>query len=200
MNKTAMLGGSFDPVHKGHLFLIHQTVTQTTYRKIILVPAFLSNFKQNSKPVAHADDRLKMLSLAVLDYRDLYPQDDVELQINTVELERGGVSYTSDTVKALYQNGLDGKLGLIVGDDHIDGLSKWHDYDYLKNSVQYVICRRFGSPSVFEKVPSDVDFVSVEPEITAVENSTGLRESRDTNLNFLSERVRDYVIRRNLYN
>ena len=90
--KVAVLGGSFDPVHLGHLFLLHCAISMTDYRRFLIIPAKVSNFKQDSCPQASDADRLNMLHLALEDFRDLYPEDSgAEIEISTMELERGGV-------------------------------------------------------------------------------------------------------------
>ena len=148
--KTAVLGGSFDPVHLGHLFLLHCAVSMTDYESFLIIPAKVSNFKQDSRPQASDADRLNMLRLAVEDFRDLYPEDrDAHIEISTMELERGGVSYTSDTVRELRAQAENLRIGLVMGDDHIDGLCRWHDFSYLKDNVEFLICRRNSRDSVW---------------------------------------------------
>lgn len=71
---TAMVGGSFDPVHLGHLHLIHSVLTSTGYRRFILVPVAKNNFKQEVQ-LASGLDRFEMLRLAVKAYPSLYPDD-----------------------------------------------------------------------------------------------------------------------------
>ena len=97
-SETALLGGSFNPVHIGHLNLIHDAYALASMDKIVLIPALISNFKQGSQPLDF-DVRLHLLELAVLDYRQMFPSDDVDIEISDVEMKRGGISYTSDTVR-----------------------------------------------------------------------------------------------------
>jgi nicotinate-nucleotide adenylyltransferase len=141
---TAMIGGSFDPVHLGHLHLIHCVVEHTDYQRIILVPVALNNFKQDEQRPASAVDRLAMLRLAIGQYREIYPQDrEFELAVDSCELERGGVSYTYDTVRYIYEAyPVDGSIAVVVGDDLLDGLSRWHRFSELKEIVTFIVCRR----------------------------------------------------------
>ena len=135
--KVAMLGGSFDPIHLGHLFLLHCAVSMSGYDTFIVVPAALSNFKRTNAPKATDNDRLEMLRLALLDYKDIYPQDcDADIRLSTMELDRGGVSYTYDTVMDLKRDmDIHGRLGLIMGDDQIPSLARWYRFDDLKREV-----------------------------------------------------------------
>ena len=88
---TALLGGSFNPVHIGHLHLIHDAYSLASIKRVVLIPALLSNFKRSSHPLAF-EQRVKLIELAIADYRDIFPSDDVEIEISLVEKERGGIS------------------------------------------------------------------------------------------------------------
>lgn len=199
-DKTAILGGSFDPVHKGHIFLLHCAVTLSDYNHIIIVPAKLSNFKQETRPVASDFHRLEMLNLALEDYSKIYPDDrKVKIEISDMEIKRGGVSYTSDTVDELLKKQGCDKLGIIIGDDHIGALTAWHDFENLKKKVQFVICNRIGTDEVWDKLPDGLDFIRLKPDHTQEEDSTSVRKDVDKKLYYLSEGVADYVRKNNLY-
>ena len=198
--KTAMIGGSFDPVHLGHLFLLHCAVSMSDYSSFILIPAKVSNFKQSSRPQASDQDRLEMLRLAVEDYRDLYPEDrDVDISVSTMELERGGVSFTSDTIRILREKlGLD-RIGMVIGDDHLEGLSRWHDFEYLRDNVEFLICRRSQEGTNWDLIPEGVCYRRLEPENVAPQSSSAVRSDLQKNQDFLSRRVREYVKAKDLY-
>lgn len=198
--KTAMIGGSFDPVHLGHLFLLHCAVSMSDYSSFILIPAKVSNFKQSSRPQASDQDRLEMLRLAVEDYRDLYPKDrDVDISVSTMELERGGVSFTSDTIRILKEKlGLD-RIGMVIGDDHLEGLSRWHDFEYLRDNVEFLICRRSQEGTNWDLIPEGVCYRRLEPENVAPQSSSAVRSDLQKNQDFLSRRVREYVKAKDLY-
>ena len=198
--KVAVLGGSFDPVHLGHLFLLHCAISMTDYRRFLIIPAKVSNFKQDSRPQASDADRLTMLRLALEDFRDLFPEDSgAGIEISTMELERGGVSYTSDTIRELKIQLDDPMIGLIMGDDHISGLTRWHDFDYLKQNVEFLICRRESSMSNW-KLPEDICYRALIPSDIAPQSSSAIRTDLEGNLDYLSRRVREYVKANNLYN
>ena len=197
--KVAVLGGSFDPVHLGHLFLLHCAISMTDYRRFLIIPAKVSNFKQDSRPQASDADRLTMLRLALEDFRDLYPEDSgAGIEISTMELERGGVSYTSDTIRELKIQLDDPMIGLIMGDDHISGLTRWHDFDYLKQNVEFLICKRESSMSNW-KLPEDICYRALIPSDIAPQSSSAIRTDLEGNLDYLSRRVREYVKANNLY-
>lgn len=199
MEKTAILGGSFDPVHIGHLYLLHNAVQQTDYSRFILVPAKVSNFKLDARPVSSDEDRINMLKLAVEDYHELYPEDKKEIIVSDIELARGGISYTYDTVVQLKkQYNIEDRVGLIMGDDHIAALSKWYKYEELKNEVRFIICPRNHKEDIC-KIPSDASYILLNVEQTKDENSTDIREHLDMYSNYLSRRVLVYAKEKNLY-
>ncbi len=199
-DRIAILGGSFDPVHLGHLFLLHCAVSMSDYSTFILIPAKVSNFKQSSRPQASDEDRLQMLRLALKDYRDLYPQDcNADIRISTMELERGGISYTADTIRLLKEEfGLE-RVGMVMGDDHIGGLSRWHDFEYLRDNVEFLVCRRSEKGTRWDEIPSGVQYIRLEPETVAPQSSSAVRSDVQGNMGYLSRRVLDYVRAKGLY-
>ncbi len=198
-NKSvAMLGGTFDPIHKGHLFLLENAIRQTSYDCFILVPAHLSNFKQSSEPSASDSQRLEMTRLAIEDFRSLY-NFNTEIIVSDVEIQRKGVSYTYDTVVSLKKEyDIDGRLGLLMGDDHVANLEKWYRFEDLKDQVEFLICRR-GKTSCWEELPKDLMFKQIFSEGLSPESSTEFRENPLKHEYFLTPRVLDYIKRNNLY-
>ncbi len=201
MQKVALFGGSFDPVHLGHLAVLHNALKYSNYNLFLIVPAKLSNFKQTNIPKASSEDRLEMLRLAIEDYKDLYPEDDIlKLVISTIELQRGGVSYTYDTVMEIKKAyNIIGRLGLLIGDDQIPMLTNWYRYDDLKKEVEFIICRREPSGALWSLLPNDISYVKIEPKALAPQSSSQYRESCETKEDYLSNRVRQYVKQKNLY-
>lgn len=190
-NKIAIIGGTFDPVHLGHLHLFHHVDTHTDIEELVIIPALLSNFKQNSKPVSF-QDRVRMLELAIEDYRDLFPESDLMLRVSDIEGRRGGVSYTADTIRAIFDEAEDnGKVNFIMGDDLLDGLERWYDYDYLKEHVRFYCFTRSGEMEY--KGEAEVHLFD-SPQFEA--SSTEVREGKEE---LLSRRVLEYIDENDLY-
>lgn len=132
--KIAILGGSFDPVHNGHLSLAENVYLELGYERIIFFPAFVSPFKQASKPLSKKD-RLNMLILAT--------EDNPRFSVDDFELERQGVSYTIDTVEYCYKNyTIEGKLGLIIGADLLENFYAWKDAEKLLSLTELIVGER----------------------------------------------------------
>lgn len=168
---TAMVGGSFDPVHIGHLHLVHTVACATAYRRFIFVPVAKNNFKQDANPVSAAH-RLQMLRLAFGAYSEIYPDDPpLEFIVEDCELKRGGVSYTYDTVRYLYGTyPIKDKLAVVLGDDLLDGLTRWHYYEQLKELVTFVVVRRKSRATEFSDPAADILYL----ENPRVEESSSL--------------------------
>ncbi len=200
--KTAILGGSFDPIHLGHLFLLHSVVTQTQYNNIYIIPAAQSNFKRENACRASAEERLEMARLAAADYRDIYPLDQVSITVSDMELKRGGISYTLDTVNQILETEKQNRVGLIIGDDHIAGLTRWYRFEELKTKVEFIVCRRNEDRASFEQalMPQGTQYILLDIRETAPQSATAIRENRDSCMDYLSPGVREYVRAENLYN
>lgn len=132
--RTALLGGSFDPVHVGHLFIGEVARVDLGYERVVLVPASRSPHKRTAQ-YADADHRIRMLQLAIGERQDFTVCD--------WEVRNGGVSYTIDTVRHLYETmEFEGRLGLIIGDDLASGLETWKSIDELVDLVDLVVMNR----------------------------------------------------------
>jgi nicotinate-nucleotide adenylyltransferase len=137
----AVLGGTFNPVHLGHLNIGREVQAKLGYQRIVFVPANIPAHKSMEMD-AGAENRLKMLKLAAAPYPDFLVDD--------CELRRGGTSYTIDTVRELTRRyTFDGKPGLIIGDDLVEDFKTWRDVDRLVELVDLIIAHR--------RSPADVE-------------------------------------------
>ena len=131
--RVALLGGSFDPVHLGHLHVAEVVLATGAYDQVLFVPAHLPSHKPGA--LAAPDHRLTMLRLAI--------SRRPGLAVSDVELRRGGVSYTVDTVRQLQRDGTLGmRPGLVVGDDLGAELDTWREAEALFGMVELLVARR----------------------------------------------------------
>jgi nicotinate-nucleotide adenylyltransferase len=138
---VGLFGGSFDPIHEGHLHAAREAQSAFSLDRVVFMPAYRSPFKPGIQP-ASAEHRLAMVHLATA--------GTPGWSVSTLELERGGASYTIDTVRDLRQSigePDDAELFLVVGSDNVPGLPGWRDIDELLERVQPVIVYRDGDPS-----------------------------------------------------
>lgn len=137
--KLAVLGGSYNPIHIGHLMLADTVCRSCGYDTIAFVPAFLSPFKRGHAGCT-VEDRIAMVERAVADNPAFYCEP--------CEVTRQGVSYTIDTLRFLTQKypQRDGKIGLIIGDDLLGGLDTWHEAVSLADYADIIVGNRVIAP------------------------------------------------------
>ena len=145
--KLAILGGSFNPVHLGHLFLADTVLSTLNYDRVVLVPAFCSPFKSDAGIEGGADDRLEMVAASVA--------GDHRIAVDGCEIDRGGVSYTAETIEDfILRYAPDGKPGLIIGDDLAADFSKWKRSDDILAMADIIIARRVHSDKLNVSYPN----------------------------------------------
>jgi len=131
--KIGILGGSFNPPHVGHLVLAAQAKSILGLDKVIFIPCFSPPHKKQ-KNILGASLRLKMLKLAVKGRKDFFVSD--------IEIKRGGVSYTVDTLVALRHQYPRAKFYLIIGADLAKNFYAWKDYRRLLQLAKVVVASR----------------------------------------------------------
>ncbi len=137
--RIGLFGGTFDPVHLGHLLVAQTAKEELGLSRIFFIPAAQSPFKPDRK-TASANDRVRMLRLA------LAGQTDCE--IDEQELSRGGVSYTIDTVRSYAQKFPGAQLFYLIGADHVPSLPKWREAEELARTAEFAVIPRPGQGDV----------------------------------------------------
>lgn len=205
--ERAIIGGTFDPVHLGHLHLIHSIYESTGISRISLIPAFINNFKQDAGPTASASRRRDMLQLALAAYPGLYPEDHaLRLDVDDREIRRGGVSYTVDTVEAIRTEekmGTGERLGLVIGDDLIADLDRWHRFTELAAQVVFLVCRRLpekpDTPLPPEACALFIDNPVYEDSSSLVRQAVAAGADSSRLSEYVPEEVAGYVLEHKLY-
>lgn len=211
--KIALLGGSFNPVHIGHLALADSVCCELGYEQVVFVPAFLPPHKELSESVAVAD-RVAMVAAAV--------SADSRFSVDCAEIDRGGISYTYDTVAELEQKFADrltGKLGVILGSDLIAEYNCWYRAADLALMADLILAHRpvvQAVPRAFANQPKGV-FASAaaesdcsifpyshqdlsNPELAVSSSDIRMRIALNQAWRYLvPEAVYHYIVSRNLY-
>lgn len=131
--KIGLLGGSFDPVHRAHVTLASTALHALDLDRVEFIPA--ANPWQREPLAASGEDRVAMLHLAL----DQHPQ----LRVNPIEVQRGGKTYTIDTLHEL-PSGSD--YYWILGADQLANFCTWHRWQDILSLVQLAVAQRIGSP------------------------------------------------------
>jgi nicotinate-nucleotide adenylyltransferase len=130
---TGIMGGTFDPVHNGHLAAARQLRDVADLVEVWLMPNAMPPHR-SAAPVASADDRLRMVRLAVDSQPGLVP--------SALEVDRGGISYTVETVRELGRAFPERLFAILLGSDVALQIRSWHDADALLNEARFVIFNR----------------------------------------------------------
>lgn len=144
MNRIGLFGGSFDPIHLGHLLVAHAACEEFTLDRLFFIPAAQSPLKPEHIP-APAEIRLRMLRLALA--------GESRYEVDDQEIRRGGSSYTIDTVRVYRQLHPNANLFYIIGADHVPLLPKWRAADELATLVEFLVVPRPGDQPVAAKPP-----------------------------------------------
>jgi nicotinate-nucleotide adenylyltransferase len=132
--RVGVFGGTFDPVHVGHLAIALAAVETVPLDEVLFVPALRSPLKEHG-PIASAEDRYAMLVRAI--------GDEPRFGLTRIELDREGPSYTVDTLEALRDTG---ELFLILGSDALAELERWRSPERIRALATILVARRPGMP------------------------------------------------------
>jgi len=186
------MGGSFDPVHLGHLIAAQDAREALGLDRVIFMPAARAPLKDQAPRVSDAV-RLELLRAAVA--------DDPALEISTLELERGGVSYTIDTARALRHAHPVDALFWIIGTDQAARLASWREIGALGALVQFIVLERPGHAAPTQGAPAGVTLHPVTAHVVEISSSeirARLAQRRPVRW-FLPAAVADIIESRTLY-
>ena len=191
--KIAILGGTFDPPHLGHLILAETVLKELNYDKVLFIPSKIPPHKNISGEVSN-EDRLNMLKLSI--------EDDKRFSFDDYELKSEGISYSIKTLNYLYQNyNIDGKIALIIGADLIKDFHKWKEPEKISELANIVAVNREENENLFkENIEKYKIKIIIAPRIDI--SSTLIRERIKKNKAFryfLNDKVYDYIISNKLY-
>ncbi len=216
--KIAVFGGTFNPLHIGHAMLADTIVRELGYDKVLFVPTYQPPHKEISK-IVKAEDRLAMVKA----FCESEGQGHFELE--PCEVERGGVSYTSDTLEYLtkkYEGKLSQKLAFVMGDEVAAEFSKWRNPQKVSDLADLIIVYRYPDvkameSSLYENKPTGdykgdfsvkfdqksfaYPFIYIENPMLPV-SSTDIRRRISEGKSFrylVPPAVFDYIIENNLY-
>ncbi|TVQ23668.1 MAG: nicotinate (nicotinamide) nucleotide adenylyltransferase [Spirochaetaceae bacterium] len=134
--KIAMLGGTFDPIHIGHLMIADEVRARLGYDRIVFVPAYSPPHKSGA-PLATADQRIGMIEASL--------RGRPEFELERFEVDQRGVSFTVETLRHLARCGRGAdRPGLIIGQDLVGGFETWREVDAIVEMSDLIVVGRPG--------------------------------------------------------
>jgi len=194
IKKIGLLGGTFDPVHLGHMIIAESVLNELDLDKIIFIPAHKHALKSN-KNITPPNVRLKMLQIAVGEYS--------YFDISDIELQSDNISFTIDTLNVIkeYESLFDAKLYYIIGYDNLNELHLWKDYVKIMEMVHLVVVNRVGNYD--DKILEEFKDKLIFPDVPQIDiSSTLIRNKIKENKSWKSlvaPEVFQYIKNHNLY-
>lgn len=185
--KIGILGGTFNPPHIGHLIIADQVKDQLDLEKILFIPSAIPPH-QIEKGTISAEHRIAMLERTI--------GDNGSFEIDEIEINRGGKSYTYDTIKELKEKNPEVEFYFIIGADMVEDLPNWYKIDELIKMVQFVAVNR---PNYDSKTPYPVIVVDV-PDIDISSSLIRQKVKDDCSINYLvTSETKEYIESEGLY-
>ena len=189
--RIGLFGGTFDPVHTAHLEVAEAVREDLGLDRMLLVVANQPWQKEGARPVTPAEDRWAMVEAALADHPGL--------EASRIEIDRGGPSYTIDTVRQLHAAHPDAELFVVVGSDVVAGLPTWRHEDELRHEATLAVVTRPGAPLTAAPAGWRTLYVPVAPRDVS---STGLRDRLEAGEpvdGLVPEDVMRCILQRGLY-
>lgn len=187
--RIGILGGTFNPIHIGHLILAEEACFKLKLDKLIFVPSFMPPHKDASEVIGPRE-RLDMVRLAI--------EDNPAFEVSTYEIDAKKKSYSIDTLKefrSIY--GDDAQLCFITGSDSLKDLFSWKNINDIFKISKFIVANRPGYP--IKDIPKEADTVVITPiEVSSEDIRRRLKESRSIRY-LVPEKVRKYILDNKLY-
>ena len=161
MKRIGLFGGSFDPVHAGHLLIARAALEELALERLYFIPAAQSPFKPD-RCLAAGADRARWLRLALAGW--------TACEVITDELDRSGVSYTIDTVRAFARRFPGAERFWLIGGDHVATLPRWREAAALATLVGFAVAPRPGQEAALE-LPAGFHFRVLRGPLSSVSSS-----------------------------
>lgn len=198
MKNVVIFGGTFNPLHKGHIEIISALSRLDGTDEVLLIPDKIPPHKE-CEFLASDEDRLNMCKIAAKEFSNV--------SVSDIELKRTGKSYTIDTLKEIKHQNPDYNLSIAIGGDMLVSFDKWKDYKDILSLCRIICLGRGGvdKAQFSEKVQY---FKSIGGEILVLDNeiteisSTLLRENMrdsDFTLKYIDNEIIEYIFKNNVY-
>lgn len=190
--RVGLYGGSFDPVHCGHIELANRCIDQANLDEVIFIPAARSPLKKHN-PFASDEDRFRMLKIA--------RKGSSKLKVSRFELDKGGVSFSVETASTFQSESKESELYWILGADQFAQLGSWHRIEELSQIVTFLAFSRSGYELAAGHLQFPIKFCHIEAPLFH-ESSSDIRKKRregDSIANLVPSEVEAFISQHDLY-
>ena len=178
--KIGIFGGSFNPVHSGHVNLAKKAIDDFALDRLIVIPANVSPFKTDGTP---SDEPAFPPEMRLMLVRAAF-NGVAKVVVDDRELKRGGVSFAIDTVREIAAENEGAEIVFLVGEDSVEGLPRWKDYSELVKLCRFESYPRTpeSSTEVRRRLKSGEPIDDLVPQAVALFIKHGIRESDDAKI------------------
>lgn len=185
--KIGVLGGTFDPIHQGHLALARSARDHLGLDKVIFIPAFIPPHK--NVPQTPALCRYRMVEMAIA--------DEPSFEISDLEFTRPDISYTADTLKQLKSWFENAEFYLLMGADSFNGFASWKNPDEILRLSRLAVASR---PETFASALSKAERIPMEElSVSSTEIRRRLARGEDLGAELICPKVMGYIKEMKLY-
>ena len=189
-HSIGILGGTFDPVHLGHLHLASEILLKANLDTILFIPCYQSAY--GKEIIATPNQRLAMLKLAIL--------ENPKFSIDDREIKRKNISYTIDTIKSLHDEFPNSTLHLIMGFDALLQFKNWRDWQGILKLANLIVADRPDVVGSFDKIKDlPKNIIKINPLPISATKIRTLIKTGESAKHLLPEKVWRYIIENNLY-
>jgi len=197
--RIGIMGGTFDPVHLGHMDVAEAAIEEVGLEEVWMMPAYIQPFKQD-RIIADARDRIKMLELAVEQSR--------HIKISSWEIDKEIVSYTFDTIKGLLEENCIDDIFFLLGSDALMKVESWYKGKEILNMCGFIVGLRSTenrtSLEVYAKHLKDsygTEIILLEREMRPISSTTirSLVSEGKSLSGLVSRAVEEYIYANELY-
>lgn len=198
MQRIGILGGTFNPLHLGHLIAAQEVLNKINLDRIVFIPSGDPPHKRK-EDLASAKDRYEMVKLSI--------EDNKYFDISDIEIKRQGKTYTYDTLKELHKIYYGNSIHFIIGYDAFRDIDSWMNIDEVFKLANFIVVNRGQSKDeLLEeakkkeiKYNTKIDIVNI-PNIEISSTNIRDRVNENKSINYLvCDRVREYIFKKGLY-
>lgn len=191
MNRVGVMGGTFDPIHTGHLLAASEAADRAGLDEVLFIPSGQS-WQKTHREISSTEHRVAMTALAI--------EADSRFTLSLMEVNRTGPSYTMDTFNELRRSLVDTQIYFIVGSDAIKSVASWHQGQTLIDQAHFLVMARGGHQLSRDDIPvrhsTVIDMPQVEISSSDIRSRVGMGRSVRY---MVPEAVHTYIVKHQLY-